>query len=533
MDTYDYIVVGAGSAGCVVATMLTEKTDATVLLLEAGSDDNMLYAKMPAGMPQMMASHVWKYRTEPEPGCNNHPMEVPQGKVMGGGSSVNGMAYVRGVPEDYEDWKNSYGCSEWGYDEVLKAYIGSENNEVLSGEYHGRDGHQYVSEAHYRHPLTQTFMAAAQEMGYPYTTDFNGKESNQDSVGFFQTTTHNGRRASTSYAWLRHVRNNPRITIKTGCLTEKILIEDNAARGVMFSQSGKAQTAYAKREIVVSAGAIGSPKILQLSGIGPREMLEECGVDVVLDSPNVGANFQDHLHINLRGKLKEPISILKESQGLRKYKNGLQWLLFKTGPVTSSILEGCGFFDLDGDGRRETQIHTFPLIENFGRSDGAMMENLEGFTLKLGHVYPASRGKVVLRSANPQDLPKIYGNYLTAPGDLEAMMRAVKFGLTVFEAPSMQKIISEVITPDADMRRDDAALAEFVKDYSLTVFHPVGTCAMGGAEDSVLDQQLRVRGIANLRVIDASAFPHITSGNTNAPVIMLAYRAAQMMLDAA
>lgn len=529
MESYDYIIVGAGSAGCVIASVLTEDTEATVLLIEAGQDDTMLDAKMPAAMPNMMANYTWRYATEPEPFMNHRRMEVPQGKVMGGSSSVNGMAYVRGIPEDYEDWKNVYGCDQWGYDDVLKAYKASENNQSLSGRYHGTDGHQYVSEATYRHPLTHAFMRAGQEMGYRYTTDFNGDEPN--GVGFFQTTTHEGRRASTAYAWLSRVKDNARLTILTDCQVEKIQIEQQTAKGVVIRQNQKTMIATAKKEVIICAGALGSPKLLLLSGIGPKEDLAQWQIPVAFDSPNVGNNFQDHLHVNLRGRLREPISILSESEGLKKYKNGLQWMLFKTGIVTSTILEGCGFFDLDNDGRRETQIHTFPLIENFGMSNGAMVENIEGFTLKLGHLYPQSRGKVTLNSANPADLPKIYGNYLSAPGDLEAMVNAVKFGLTVFNTPAMKKIISDVLMPDEAIRSSDEELREFVKDYGLTVFHPVGTCAMGGKEDSVLDQRLRVRGIHGLRVMDSSSFPHIISGNTNAPVIMLAYRGAQMIVE--
>lgn len=527
-NTYDFIIVGGGSAGCVIATMLIEKTDATVLLIEAGPENKTIHAKMPASMPYMMANHVWGYTTEPEPHLNQRAMEVPQGKIMGGSSSVNGMAYVRGVAEDYDAWAEEYGCEGWDYKSVLQAFIDSENNESLSGDYHGTQGGQHVSENRYRHPLTHAFIRAGQELGYEYVNDFNGENKN-DTVGFFQTTTHKGERASTAYSWLNRVRSHPRLTIKTGCLTEKVIFEERVAVGVRFSQSGKQYEAKARKEVIISSGALGSPKLLMLSGIGDENHLKSLEIPVIAHSPNVGRNYQDHLHVNLRALLKEPISIIRESMGLKKIKNGLQWLLFKNGIVSSNILEGCGFFDIDGDGRRDTQIHSFPLIENFGRTD-VKNDIVEGFTLKLGQLYPKSRGYVTLRSKNPEDLPIIYGNYLSDPADLTAMLAAVKFGLKFFEAPSMKAIIQEVIIPAPKDHQDDQALIEFIRDYSLTVFHPVGTCAMGGSAQSVLDNRLKVRGVEHLRVIDSASFPSIVSGNTNGPVIMLAYKGAMQII---
>ena len=527
-DNYDFIVVGAGSAGCVIATMLIEQTNATVLLIEAGSKDKTIHAKIPASMPYMMANHVWAYQTEPEPYLNQRRMEIPQGKIIGGSSSVNGVAYIRGIPEDYNDWAYKYGCAGWDYHSVLKDFIASENNESLSGEFHGSLGHQHVSENRYRHQLSHTFIKAGQELGYEYTNDFNGENKN-NVVGFFQTTTHKGYRASTAYSWLNRVRNNSRLTILTDCLIEKILIENKKAIGVSYQQNGNKINAYANHEVILSSGAIGSPKILMLSGIGDQIELEQLGISVIHHSPKVGKNLQDHLHINLRGLLKEPISIISESMGIKKLRNGLQWLFFKNGIASSNILEGCGFFDIDGDGRRDTQIHSFPLIENFGRTN-VKNDVIEGFTLKLGQVYPESKGSVTLKSNDPTDLPIIRANYLSAPHDLKAMVDAVKFGLTFFDTPAMKNIISEVIVPDSSIHNDDKKLEEFVRNESLTVFHPVGTCGMGPNEDDVLDIDLKVRGIDSLRVIDSSIFPHIVSGNTNAVVIMVAHRGARNII---
>lgn len=525
---YDFIIVGAGSAGCVIATMLIEQTDATVLLVEAGPIDKTIHAKIPASMPYMMANHVWAYQTEADPGLNQRKMEVPQGKIVGGSSSVNGMAYVRGTPEDYNDWAEKYGCEGWDYESVLKDFIASENNESLSGPFHGNHGHQHVSENRYRHPLTHAFIRAGQELGYEYTNDLNGEKQN-DVVGFFQTTTHKGYRASTAYSWLKRIKNNKRLTLLTDVLVDKVLIENHNAVGISYLKNNEQHSVKANHEVIITSGAIGSPKILMLSGIGDQNELNALNIPVVLHSPKVGTNLQDHLHINLRGLLKEPISIISESMGLKKLKNGAQWLLFKNGIASSNILEGCGFFDIDGDGRRDTQIHSFPLIENFGRTD-TKNEIIEGFTLKLGQLYPESKGTVKLRSNNPQDLPIIHANYLSDPNDLTAMVNAVKFGLTFFETDAMKDIISEVIVPSPEIHQDNAQLEEFVRNESLTVFHPVGTCAMGPNPDDVLDTHLKVRGISNLRVTDSASFPHIVSGNTNAPVIMLAHRGATYII---
>ncbi|MFC0180161.1 GMC family oxidoreductase [Thorsellia kenyensis] len=528
-QNYDYIIVGAGSAGCVIATRLIEETKAKVLLIESGPTDKNKYIHMPAGLPFVMASHTWKYQTEPEPYANNRRIDVPQGKVLGGSSSVNGMAYVRGIPHDYEEWKNRFGCEGWGYEEVLNAFKACERNESLSLPYHGTQGHLYVTENRHRHALAMAYLQAAQEMGYEYVTDFNGQD--KEGVGFYQATIHKGKRASTVYSYLNRVKDNPLLTLKTDCTTHRILIENGQAVGVEYQQNGGSTVvAKAKKEVIVSAGAIGSPKLLLLSGIGPKDHLEEMGIPVLLESSQVGKNFQDHLHLNVCGRLKEPMSILSDTKGFKKYWQGLNWLLFKGGVVTSNILESGGFFDLDGDGRRDTQIHTFPLIENFGLQDKEMTSELEGFTLKMGHLYPESRGEVKLRSRDVNDLPKIYGNYFSAPGDLEAQVRAVKFGVKMFDMPSLKNIVHDVVFPDAAYDSDDK-IADFVRENAQTVFHPVGTCAMGGAAaTSVVDPTLKVWGIKGLRVADSSAFPHIISGNTNAPVIMLAHRVVDFIL---
>lgn len=529
MESYDFIVVGAGSAGCVIATKIIEQTNATVLLIEAGHKDTNPFIHMPAGIPYVMQSSVWNYQTEPEPYANNRRIPVPQGKVLGGSSSVNGMIYVRGNPQDYDRWEKDYGCEGWGYNDVLPYFITSENNESLAGKYHGNDGHLWVSENRYRHPLSMAYIRSAQELGFPYVTDFNGEE--QAGIGFYQTTTHLGKRASAAYSYLNRVLNNERLTVVTDALTEQVIIENKKAVAVQYRHRKGTETARAKSEVIVTAGALGTPKLLMLSGIGPKKHLEDMGVALKVDNPQVGKNFHDHLHLSLNALTPDMPNLMKEAEGLKKISNGIEWMLYKAGVVTSNILESGGFFDLDGDGRPETQIHALPVIDNFDNLDSRKEVSGDGITLKVGHVQPKSRGEVLLRSKDPADLPMIKGNYLADPDDVAAQLRAVKFGLKFFEAPSLKKIISKVIAPDSSYDTDEK-LEDFIRQYAKTVFHPVGTCRMGGSpENSAIDIQLKVRNVEHLRVADSSALPCISSANTNAPVIMLAEKAADLIIN--
>ncbi|MGP5569947.1 GMC family oxidoreductase [Pseudomonas helleri] len=533
-NTYDYIIVGAGSAGCVIAARLMQTTDAKVLLLEAGGSDENLFVRMPAGVAKVIPTKTWDYTTEPDPQTANRRMTIAQGKILGGSSSVNGMIYIRGQRQDYDAWATDYGCHGWGYDDLLPWFKKAEGNESLSDVFHGSKGPLPVSENRYRHPLSMAFVRAGQEMGLPYVNDFNG--ASQEGVGYYQTTTRNGSRASTAQTYLKSVRDNPNLQVITNALVHRVLIEDAAATGVAFSvNDGTELIAYARREVIVSSGANGSPKVLMLSGIGPAEHLNALGIKVVADLP-VGQNLHDHLHLSINASLKRPSSLYGQDKGLKAILNGVQWLAFKSGVVTSNILEGAAFIDTTGSGRPDVQVHFLPVLDTWDDPDGLGKGQTHGITLKVGHLQPKSRGRVLLRSTDPRDLPIIEGNLLHHPDDVAGQVRAVKAGLKLLQAPSLQSQIKSIFSPHQSSQHealdDDARLEEFVRKTCKTVYHPVGSCRMGQDPlTSVVDLTLRVHGIKNLRVIDCSIFPLIPSGNTNAPTIAVAERAVDLLLN--
>lgn len=527
---YDYIVVGAGAAGCVVAARLLQNNAGSVLVLEAGSKDSSPFHEIPGGVMKVFQQKSWPYMTVPQPNANNRSVLLAQGKVLGGGSSVNGMIYIRGQKADYDDWANVWGCKGWSYQDVLPYFKKAEANESLGNDYHGQHGPLPISDNRYRHPLTMAFIRAGQEMGLTYSTDFNGAD--QQGIGFYQTNTRNGARASTAQTYLKSVSNNPKLTVLTDALTHKVIIKNKKAVGVIYSiNGGEAIQVTAKKEVIISAGAIASPKILLLSGIGPRDHLSSVGIETVADLP-VGDNFHDHLHLSLNATIKTPTSLYGEDKGLKPLKHLMQWKWFRTGLLTSNVLEGGAFIDTQKTGRPDIQFHFLPMIDSFDNTPGEKPKaDGHGITVKVGHVRPKSRGTIRLKSNNPQDLPLIDPNYLGDPEDLEDQIRAVKTGLQILSCPALKDISIKITEPEEIDVNDRQAMVSYVRRYVKTVYHPAGSCCMG--EDpgkSVVDLDLKVHGIDQLRVIDMSVCPQVTSGNTNAVAIMIGERGADLVL---
>lgn len=529
MEQFDYIICGGGTAGCVVATRLIEQGKGRVLVLEAGKSDDGFYFRIPAGIPEVI-KETWDYTTEPDARTNHRRMSCAQGKVLGGSSSVNGMIYLRGHAQDYDAWATQYGCTGWDYQSILPYFIKAEKNESLSGPLHGSEGHFVISDTRLKHPLTRAFIKAGQELGLSYVNDFNDEA--KSAIGFYQHNIRDGERGSTSRTYLGSVRQNPQLVVKVNTVVSKIVIENNKAVAVECVVNGQRQTFTAKKSIVLSAGSIGSAKILLLSGIGPSEHLDEMEIPTIQDLP-VGKNYQDHLHVSVNATIKDPISLYGEDKGIKKYKNGLQWLLYRQGIVASSFLEGGAFMDMGNEGRPDVQAMFIPVLDTFDDPENLAKNRTHGFSIKMCHLRPKSRGELRLRSRNPEDPVKINGNLLDHPDDLKGLVYATQFGLDLLAQPALKNVIEEVFAPDATIQRDDVAqLEQFVRETCKTTYHPVGTCCMGQSpHEAVVDTNLKVHGIDNLRVIDCSVFPALPSANTNGPTVAVAEKGADLLIQ--
>ncbi len=525
---FDYVIVGAGSAGCVLANRLSANGKHSVLLLEAGPKDTNIWIHVPIGYGKLFKekSVNWMYQTEPEPGLGGRQVFQPRGKVLGGSSSINGLLYVRGQHEDYDRWRQR-GNVGWGYDDVLPYFKKAENQQRGADDYHGAGGPLSVSDWRHEDPLSEAFVKAAVETGIPFNPDFNGKT--QEGAGFFQTTTRRGRRASSAYSYLRPAKNRGNLHIETSALAQRIVFEGKRARAVEYRQNGNLRTARARKEVLVSSGAYNSPQLLQLSGVGPADLLKTHGIDVVLDAAGVGNDLQDHLQVRIVTRSAQAVTLNDVvNHPVRRVMAGVRWALARSGPLTIAAGTSGAFFKTNPRlASPDIQIHFIPF------STDKMGENLHpfsGFTASVCQLRPESRGSLRIRSADPIAPPEIRINYLATETDRAAFIDGVRILRNILGAPALKSYCVEEVYPGADVTSDEDVL-DFCRKTGSTVYHPTSTCRMGNDPLAVVDQRLRVRGIEGLRVVDASVMPDLMSGNTNAPTIMIAEKASDMILE--
>lgn len=524
MESYDFIIVGGGSSGCVMAARLSENPAHRVLLIESGRRDRHPWIHVPATFFKVIEKgrDIVAYVGEKDAGVNGRDSVVIQGHVIGGGSSVNAMLYIRGHADDYNQWAQ-LGNRGWGYADVLPVFRDLEDNMVHSDAFHGQGGELHVSEARFKHPLSRAFVRAAQEAGLPYNPDFNGAA--QEGVGFYQSTTHEGRRWSSAQAFLRKAEKRPNLTIRTQTRVAKVLFQGTTASGVQLEDGTRIT---ARREVVLCAGAIETPRLLQLSGVGPGAHLASHGIQVVADLPGVGENYQDHLESTVQGETRDPISLFGEDKGLKAARHFLQYLTTRTGLMTSNVVECGGFADVSGMGQPDVQFHVLPFM--VGWADRAPIER-HGIAIGPCFLRPKSRGTVRLRSARPQDRALFDAASFRSSDDLEVLVRGVQLGIRILGQPSLARLIRRRALPEPGIEHDIEALRQYVRQTAKTVFHPCGTAKMGPDGDplAVVDGELRVRGVQGLRVADASIMPRLISGNTNAPTMMIAERCARFI----
>ena len=524
---FDYVIVGAGSAGCVLANRLSADGKHSVLLLEAGPKDTNVWIHVPLGYGRLFKEKTvnWMYQTEPEPGLDGRQVFQPRGKVLGGSSSINGLLYVRGQHEDYDRWRQR-GNDGWGYDDVLPYFRKAENQQHGADGFHGAGGPLPVSDLSYADPLSAAFIEAAAETGIPRNPDFNG--ATQEGAGYFQTTTRHGRRASTAVAYLRPAKGRTNLHIETSALAQRIVFDGRRAVAVEYRKQGSLRTARARKEILVSSGAYNSPQLLQLSGVGPAELLRKHGIDVVLDAAGVGHDLQDHLQVRVVMRCTQRITLNDVvNSPARKVLAGLRYAAFRTGPLSIAAGTSGAFFKTNPRlATPDVQIHFLPFSTD---KMGEKLHSFSGFTASVCQLRPESRGSLRIRSADPAAPPEIRINYLATEVDRTTNVEGLKILRRILRAPALKPYVVDEVDPGAKVSTDEDLL-NYCRQRGSTIYHPTSTCRMGSDPLAVVDQRLRVRGLDGLRVVDASVMPDLVSGNTNAAIIMIAEKASDMIL---
>lgn len=527
----DYVIVGAGSAGCAMAYRLSD-AGRSVIVIEHGGSDAGPFIQMPGALsyPMNMKRYDWGFQSEPEPYLNNRRLACPRGKVIGGSSSINGMIYVRGHAKDFDHWRDQ-GAAGWGYADVLPYFQRLENwhsgGHGGDPDWRGTDGPLHVTRGARDNPLTRAFVDAGAQAGYGVTGDYNGHR--QEGVGPFDMTVWQGERWSAAKAYLRPALKRENCNLVRG-LARRVVIEDGQAKGVEIEQGGQIKVIGANVEVILAASAINSPKLLMLSGIGPGQHLREHGIDVVADRPGVGQNLQDHLEVYVQAAASQPVSLFKYWNLLGKAYVGARWLLAKTGPGASNQFESAGFIrSRAGIDYPDLQIHFLPIAVRY---DGQTAAEGHGFQAHVGPMRSPSRGKITLRSGDPKDDPRIFFNYMSHKEDWADFRQGIRLVRNIFEQDAFKPYYKHEIQP-GDSAQSDESIDDFIRDHAESAYHPCGTCKMGSRDDpmAVVDPETRVIGVENLRVADSSIFPRITNGNLNAPSILVGEKASDHILE--